>query len=61
MLVMTQLADFSQSTNTLQFTLAQQVLVAVTDNDSDSNSEQKDKLDTFKIFRKFLVFGFTTL
>ena len=40
---------------------AEQVLAAVTNNSGGSNGEQKDKLNTFKFFRKFLAFGFTKL
>lgn len=61
MLVMTQSADFHNPLMFCNSPLAQEVFVAVIDNGGGSDSKQKDKLDTWKFFRKFLVLGFTRL
>lgn len=56
-----QSADFHNPLMFRNSPLAQQVFVVVIDNGGGSDSEQKDKLDTYKVFRKFLVLGFTCL
>lgn len=61
MLVMTQSDEFHNPLIFCNLSLAQQVFIAVIDNGGGSDSEKKDKLDTFKFFRKFLVVGFTRL
>lgn len=55
------LVDFHNPLILFTSPFAEQALVAVTNNSGGSDSEQKDKLETFTFFTKFLAFGFTKL